>query len=373
MYTIDPTTQDLLTKRIRTITEDVSLPYFEMHVFQHYDRLFSYTDKPANCQKKNKLYFYSCTKPLTVVCALQLMECGKLSLDDTLVTYLPSFEKAFFINPLGERQLVGSEITLRHLLTMTAGFGYDFEIAPLKTLFATQKNPTTTEIIDKLAEHPLLFRPGTQFCYSLCLDVMARVIEVVSQQRFSEYMQQHVFTPLEMENCGFREDNLDEMLPQHIVKDGKITPYFLRNDLVRSNGFDSGGAGVIGTIDDYGKFAVTLANGGVAANGYRLLKPESVLAMRTPHIQSLKIENNFTCVQGNDYSYGLGVRTRTVPTSYGLPVGEFGWDGAAGSYLLIDPQKQLSITMGMHLLEWPHLFSGKHLDLVEQVYRVLGI
>ena len=358
-----------LIRRIRAITEAIPLPYFEMHLFQGYESLFTYVDKPDDCADKRKVYLYSCTKPLTVTCALQLWEQGLLSLDDALVKYLPAFEKAFTLDADGNKQIVGPQITLQHLLTMTAGFDYNIATPPLKALFNAKKNPSTAAFVDALAEHPLQFAPGTQFNYSLGLDVMARVVEVVSGQRFSTYMQDHILTPLEMTDCGFHDTDTAHMLPQYIMEDGKVIPYPLRNDLVPSTEFDSGGAGLIGTVADYSKFAVALANDGVAANGYRLLKPETIRLMSAPHVKSLTLENQFTCPQGDDYSYGFGVRSRTKPTDYGLNVGEFGWDGAAGSYLLIDPDRKVSLTMGMHLLGWPSVFDKTHLKLVEAVYR----
>ena len=358
-----------LIRRIHAITDEIGLPYFELRLFQGYENLFTYVDKPDDCADKNNLYLYSCTKPLTVTCALQLWDQGLLSLDDALVKYLPAFEKAFTLDTNGNKQIVGPHITLRHLFTMTAGFDYNIATEPLKALFNTQKNPSTAAFVDTLAEHPLQFVPGTQFNYSLCLDVLARVVEVVSGQRFSAYMQEHILTPLQMSDCGFHDNDFDHMLPQYIVKDGKIVPYPLRNDLVPSTEFDSGGAGLIGTTADYTKFAVALANDGVADNGYRLLQPETIRLMSAPHTQSLRLENQFTCVQGDDYSYGFGVRSRIKPTDFGLNIGEFGWDGAAGSYLLIDPERKLSLTMGMHLLGWPDVFGKTHLKLVETVYR----
>lgn len=349
--------RNALTQSIRSITHAISLPYFEVRVFQKHTELFTYVEKPAQWADKDKLYLYSCTKPVTAVCALQLIEQGKLSLEDPVANYIPAFQNR--------------EIKLLHLLTMTAGLSYYFQMPSLKKLLESQENPSTAAIIDAIAEAPLLFAPGTQFCYSFCMDVVARVVEVVSGLRFSDFVQRNVFTPLEMTSCTFRDTDPAHMLPQYTVRDGKIVLFHQHNELVPSSDFDSGGAGLIGTVEDYAKFAATLANDGVAANGYRLLTQESILLLRTPHIDSLHIENDFTCVQGKAYSYGLGVRTRTEPTDFGLMPGEYGWDGAAGSYLMVDPNRQISITMGMHLRHWPEVFSSGHLQIVEQIYRHL--
>lgn len=368
---MDDKNRESLIQSIRAITQAVSLPYFEVRVFRNHDALFTYVDKPAHCAGKDKLYLYSCTKPLTVACVLQLMEQGKLALEDPLVKYIPTFEKACYLDNCGQKKQVGPQITLLHLLTMTAGLSYDFEMPSLKKLCQTNAKASTAEIIGAIAEEPLLFAPGTQFRYSFCLDVAARVVEVVSGQRFSDYIQQNVLTPLEMTSCSFRDTDRERMLPQYAAENGKIVPFHQYNELILSPDFDSGGGGLIGSAEDYAKFAATLASGGVAANGYRLLKPESVAAMHVPHIASLHIQNKFTCVQGEGYSYGLGVRTRTAATDFGLLPGEFGWDGAAGTYLLVDPNRQISITMGMHLRNWPEVFPTGHMQIVEQIYRHL--
>lgn len=83
----------------------------------------------------------------------------------------------------------------------------------------------------------------------------------------------------------------------------------------------------------------------------------------------MSINNKFTCIQGDDYGYGYGVRTRIKESIYGVPCGEFGWDGAAGSYVLIDRKNHISIAIGMNLLDWPNIFGGEHMVLTELIYQ----
>ncbi|MBQ8725708.1 MAG: hypothetical protein IJY84_01225 [Clostridia bacterium] len=90
-------------------------------------------------------------------------------------------------------------------------------------------------------------------------------------------------------------------------------------------------------------------------------------------LKEISIDNAFTCVQGQDYGYGLGVRVRQKATDWGLNKGEFGWDGAAGSYVMIDSEKKVSIFIGMHLLNWTAVFTGKHLQIVEKLYKELHL
>ena len=92
-------------------------------------------------------------------------------------------------------------------------------------------------------------------------------------------------------------------------------------------------------------------------------------ALATEQVKNISVQNTFTCVQGEDYGYGLGVRVRQSPTAWGLPVGEFGWDGAAGSYVMVDPERKISVFIGMHVRNWPEVFTGKHLEIVEAIYK----
>ena len=150
---------------------------------------------------------------------------------------------------------------------------------------------------------------------------------------------------------------------------GEIVEIPIENELVFGENYDSGGAGVIGTVEDYARFVDLMACGGESENGYRLLKEETVELLRQETITSLGVDNSFTCVQGDDYGYGLGVRVRKKTTEWGLPIGEFGWDGAAGTYIMVDPINKISVVIGMHLRGWPNVFRGEHLRLVQCVYE----
>ena len=133
--------------------------------------------------------------------------------------------------------------------------------------------------------------------------------------------------------------------------------------------YESGGAGLVSTVEDYIRFADAMACGGVAKNGYRVLSEEGLKQLTSEQLKEITINNSFTCVQGDDYGYGLGVRIRRVATDWGLNKGEFGWDGAACSYVMVDPEKKISIFIGAHLRNWPFVFTDKHLSIVEKVYK----
>jgi CubicO group peptidase (beta-lactamase class C family) len=118
-----------------------------------------------------------------------------------------------------------------------------------------------------------------------------------------------------------------------------------------------------------GAFAEALACGGVGKNGYQVIKKETLALLCTEQFKGLSLNNGYTCIQGDDYNYGLGVRVRSRDTEWGLEKGEFGWDGAAGSYLMVDPKQEISVFIGMNVLNWPAVFIGKHLQIVEHLYK----
>ena len=102
-----------------------------------------------------------------------------------------------------------------------------------------------------------------------------------------------------------------------------------------------------------------------------MIKPETIEKMKVCYFHCLNINNTYTCVQGTDYAYGLGVRVRTAAHECGIPVGEFGWDGAAGSYILVDTDNAISIVIGLNILEWPKVFRGEHIEIAKRIYKEL--
>ncbi len=358
-------------KLVAQLVKELKIPYFEIIACKNGEEIFHKTIKPDEMADKNKLYMFSCTKPLTAVCAMRLIEEGRLSLEDPLIKYIPAFKDSYYLNENGEKVVAGHLITIRHLMTMSAGLDYNLRTDAINALHRNGNMPTTLEIAEAIAKSPLLFAPGERFQYSLCLDVVGAVIEVVTGMRYSEYAEKNVFLPLGMKNSSFRDEDKENFLPLNIANGKNITQILLSNCLVKSTNFDSGGAGLVSTLEDFSKFGVALAQNGTYTNGYKLLSKESIEKMTNVEVDHLEVNNNFTCVQGEDYSYGLGVRTRIRSTEWGLCEREFGWDGAAGSYLLVDTNKNISIVMGMHVMDWPQVFKGRYLEIVEQFYREL--
>ena len=357
---------------VKKLCAEKGLPYLDVRMYKGYEQVFSYGlangETPTG---REKLFLYSATKPMTVVCAMRLVEEGKLALDDLVESYLPAYENTFLLNEKGEQTPTKSRMTVRHLLTMSGGLTYNVKTQPIQEILQkTNGKADTAAVVSAFVETPLLFEPGERFEYSLCHDVLAAVVEKASGKRFADYMQEVIFQPLGMSESGFHREN-EGMYDKYECNDlGEIWRIPPVNSLVFGEDYDSGGGGAISTVDDYVKFAVALANGGVGANGERILQGNTLERIRT-QCSSMGVNNTFTCIQGEEYAYGLGVRVRKKDTTWGLACGEFGWDGAAGTYLMIDPKKKIAVVIGMHLLSWPYVFVGEHLQLVKRLYEDL--
>ena len=356
-------------KYIDELRTSIGLSYLDVVCCQKHEIVFRHRSG-ENVTGKEQLYMYSCGKVATVTAALRLVEEGRLGLEDKVCTYLPEIKKAFILNENNEKEYVGDQMTVRHLFTMTAGFTYDIYTQPILDLAKqSEGRATLQDFIPKFVETPLSFAPGTRFQYSLCHDVLAAVVEVVTGKKFSQYMKEVIFDPLDMKNSRF--DNGEGAVADLYIAtgDGSITQTNEGKILLPTRAYESGGAGMVSTVEDYIRFADALACGGKAKNGYQLLKRSTLDLLTSKQVTCMSVNNGFTCVQGEDYGYGLGVRVRQKATDWGLEEGEFGWDGAAGSYVMIDPHKEVAVFIGMHLREWPTVFNGKHLAVVKKLYE----
>ncbi len=318
---------------------------------------------------------YSCTKPITCAAALQLTEQGIIGLDDAVSKYLPEFKDAFLIKD-GKMVSPQKVMTIRHLFTMSAGFNYDCATKPIKELLAEKPEAGTVDVANAIVRSPLQFEPGERFLYSLCHDVLGAVVETTSGMRFSDYLQKNIFDPLDMKETAFSvvPEKLGRRVAQYRVDNGMLVKAPNYASSIPSAQYESGGGGLYSTVDDYSLFADAMANGGVGANGKRILKPETVDLMRTEQLKTYLMNSEFGCAAGPGYGYGLGVRT-LIDKSGGQrsSIGEFGWDGAAGSYLMIDPKYNLSIFFAMQVLRWPAMFQNCHLPIRDLTYEALGL
>ena len=348
------------------------IPVNSVVIYKDGKKVFEYSSGYSDLEKKIKktgeeqLYIYSCSKVATVTAALQLYEQGKFLLSDPLYEYLPEFKKMYVKD--GDRiKAAENPITIRDLFTMTAGLSYATNTPAFeKARKLTDGKMDTRTVIKCLAEEPLLFEPGARWNYSLCHDVLAVLAEVVSGMRFSEYMKKYIFEPLDMNNSYYHTPNDVIISPQYIyeIQDTKnivelqqkehtsgVVKRAYGNELVFGENYDSGGAGIITTVDDYAKFAAALANSGTGLNNNRILSSATVKLMKTNQLNEAQRKTmNWRRLRG--YGYGLGVRTLIDKAESGSnsSIGEIGWGGAAGATIIADTEEKVALFYAHHML-----------------------
>lgn len=347
----------------------LGIPFCQLHVKKDHQTLLRIQRGPVDYH--NRFFLYSCTKPMTVTGMLRLIEQGKASLSDPVKEYIPAYADAFILKN-GVPSKPEREMTLHHLFTMTAGLDYDLSAPGIREA-AQKENANTFDIVSAFPKKALSFSPGDRWQYSLCHDVLAAVIERISGLSFADYMRREIFDPLGMEHTSFEMS--DAMAPQYALNwdTREIHPHPLLCDYRLSPGYHSGGAGVISTLDDLSLFLDALSCG-ESKDGYRLLQQDTIRMMRTEQLTSIAKDPSFGCSSGPGYGYGLGVRT-LVDNHQGQksPIGEFGWDGAAGCYALCDQENHLSIAFTMQVLGWVGVQGVSHAPIRDGVYTALSL
>lgn len=309
----------------------------------------------------DELYWiYSASKVITCAAALTLYEKGKYLLSDPVSEYLPAYKNLMVrrVRPDGQMVIEPAReaMTIRHLFTMTSGLNYDlFSPEILSAVERTGGRAPTVEIANAIAQRPLMFEPGSHFLYSLSHDVLAAVVEVIAGMPFRDYVKKAIFEPCGMMDSAYHltPEKEARMAQQYRFDDakGEAEPIGPVNDYVFGSEYDSGGAGMVTSVEDYMRFARMMTRMGVADSGERILSPGTVNLMRTDHLTPAQ-KQDFDWPQFAGYGYGLGVRTMVDRTRSGSngPVGEFGWGGAAGAYTIIDPENRVSAFYTQHML-----------------------
>ncbi|MFC0210907.1 serine hydrolase domain-containing protein [Paenibacillus chartarius] len=306
---------------------------------------------------------YSMTKVVTCAAALMLYEKGLYLLNDPLGEYLPEFRnpQVYKYNEFGVKTVAPAvnPIRIKDLFMMTSGITYggdgtETERQTRAIMHNAAETMDTRSAAKALAGVPLAFEPGTRWKYGLSHDVLAALVEVLSGQSFGEFLQKHIFEPLGMKDTFFRipDDQRDRLCTMYDrAEDGTMTPNARLDACYQPDcRLESGGAGLLSTIGDYTRFAQALVRGG-ELDGARILSPKTLQLMATNHLNGQQLRDYDWSHMGG-YGYGLGVRTLIDPAAGGIngSIGEFGWAGMAGSYLLIDPKEELTIVYMQQLL-----------------------
>ncbi len=328
--------------------------------------IYRYMSGYADCKKKKKMsgdelyYFWSASKVITCSLALKLHEEGKYVMNDRLSDYMPEFSEMMISKVIdGKEELVKAEkpILIKHLFNMTAGFDYNFS-TPYVDEVKKKTNGLcpTREVAAAIAKNPLRFEPGEHWNYSLCHDVLGAFIEVVSGKKLRDYAKEVLFDPLGMTDTTYNmpsADKISRFAIQYSYRDD-LNKYLPTNNTCGhflGSEYDSGGAGIVSSCADYMKFASTLANGGTSSNGYRYLSPATIELMSTNTLGETQMKD-YGWGHLIGYGYGYGVRTMIDKAVSGSlsPIGEFGWGGAAGVWVIIDPKNNLSLVYTQHML-----------------------
>jgi len=312
-------------------------------------------------EKDTIFRMYSMTKPITGTAIMILVDEGKLKVTDEVSKYLPEFSKMTVLKVAedGSTKIVPAKtaITIEHLLTHTSGLVYGiFDGGPLGEMYNDAKINTdgasgqSLDIFSKaVAKMPLKAEPGTEWHYSVAMDVLGRVVEVVTGQRFGDFLEQAIFEPLQMADAGFMvpADKVDRFAANYAPLDGGIT---LLDDPKTSRylnepSLDSGGGGMVGTGSDYLRFAQMLVNGG-ELDGVRILSEDAVREMTTNQLGP-EFGNSPLSTLGPYPFGGIGfgytgavVKQGSKQTIFGSE-GVYTWSGYANTDFWIDPTEKI--------------------------------
>lgn len=393
---LDNEDKDRITKHFNTYIKKGNLPNISILIKQNNKEIYRHVEGMADIENKVKadkrtVYrIYSMTKPVTGVAIMQLVESGKLRLNDKVSKYIPAFKDTKVINLDFQDYVVKPkrEITIRDLLTHTSGLTYSWAgEGPVHQIYRKynirpyffgaldaelNKFPgNTCQFAAAAASAPLLHNPGEKWSYGINMDVLGCVVEVVSGVTFAEYLQQNIFDPLDLKSIGFSVNPIDKdsfttlYTSGAFSRDGEVvapsglnraelmfseelraidsfneSPY-----LNNSSRLFDGGSGLVSNIDDYSKFAEMLLNGGTL-NGVRILSKASVNLMSRNHLSS-EILSDGAAFGLSGVGFGLTVGSimdAGVAGSYSVD-GEFFWGGAASTIFWVDQKNNVTATL----------------------------
>jgi methyl acetate hydrolase len=296
---------------------------------------------------------------------MQLVEQGKLWLDAPIGKVLPDLASPQVFEGFdakGEPKLrpAKNPITLRHLMTHTAGFAYDMWNGDMVKYLEKTGTPGITTCKNDALKTPLMTDPGTRWEYGTNIDFVGKAVEAISGKRLDAYLRDHLFSPLGMTDTGFK---IGEAQRQRLVamhqrnEDGSLAP--IPFELEQDPEFHMGGGGLYGTAGDYIKFTQMILNKG-NGNGNQLLKPETVAMMGQNHIGELNMTKMISAVAfaTNDVDlypdmvkkWGLSFLINTARTPEGRSPGSLAWAGLANTYYWIDPARDVTGVILMQVL-----------------------
>ena len=340
-----------------------------------YDEKWGYRDLATKAPLTDDTIYhiYSMTKPIASVAVMILFEEGKLLLHEPIAKYIPELADLKVYDPVNGKgnppvRKAARQPTIRDVMLHTAGFTYGFfDPTPVGAMYrkAGIGNPTSDlqVFVEDLGKIPLRTDPGASWTYSVSTDVLGRLVEAVSGQKFSTFLEERIFTPLGMTDTSFRYDPAKaDRTAVLYSREGVPAAFPKAGFLAKPTGpglepahesmligytdkgvLESGGAGLLSTVDDYLRFAQMLLNDG-ELDGARILSPNSVHMMRHNQIGDLRSTARVTSIMpgpGIGFGLGFGMITDQGLSGLALPKGSYFWGGAAGTFFWIDPENEL--------------------------------
>ncbi|MFL2724096.1 MAG: serine hydrolase domain-containing protein [Gammaproteobacteria bacterium] len=393
---LDLADKQRITNHFNKYVDNGSLPNISILIKKDNKEILRHThgyadiEKGISVNRKTVYRIYSMTKPVTGVAIMQLIENGKLRLNDKVSKYIPAFKDTKVINLEFQDYVLKPkrEITIRDLLTHTSGLTYSWAgEGPVNQIYRKynirpyyfgavdaelNKFPgNTCQFSAAAASAPLLHNPGEKWSYGINMDILGCVVEVISGMSFAEYLQKNIFDPLELKSIGFsvNERDRDSFTTLYtsgaFSRDGEIVApsglnqaeLMFSKDLRPIDTFDKspyltnssklydGGSGLVSNIDDYSKFAEMLLNGGIL-NGVRIISEASVDLMANNHLSD-EILKDGSAFGLEGVGFGLTVGTIMNPGVAGTfsSEGEFFWGGAASTIFWVDRKNNVTATM----------------------------
>lgn len=312
---------------------------------------------------------YSQTKPVTAVAAGILVERGELELCQGVADFLPAYRSLTVCTEDGKIRKAKNTLLVHHLMNMTSGLSYPgdnnasdrgsaivFDEAVRR--LRTDREMSTIELAERLAEYPLAYEPGSSWQYGTSADVLGAVIEKASGMSLAEFCEKEIFAPLGMKDTAFyvpkeKQSRLAKVYETVCRAEGNTMVPYLGDNLAINNlcdrlpAFQSGGAGLMSTLDDYRKFATMLLNGGTY-EGARILSPRMTEYLTTGDLTAdqQKGFDHWIGLCGHTYANLMRVCNHPSRAAMLAQQGEYGWDGWLGMYFANFPKERITILMG---------------------------
>lgn len=344
--------------------------------------------KPEQMTTDSVFWIASMTKAITAAAAMQLVEQGKLSLDEPIGKVLPDLAEPLVLDGFDadgtpKTRPAKSPITLRQLLTHTAGFCYDMWNADMVKYMERHGIPGIIGCQEAALKTPLASDPGTRWEYGINIDFAGKAVEAASGMKLDAYLRDHLFAPLGMTEMGFKikDEQRKRLVAVHARgEDGSLSP--IPFEVAQEPEFHMGGGGLYGTAADYLKFTQMILNKG-RGNGNQVLKPETVAMMGQNHIGDLNVTklnsaiafatNDVDLYPGMTKKWGLSFLINTEKTPEGRSAGSLAWAGLANTYYWIDPTRDVCGVILMQVLPFADAKCLEAFAAFERgVYTALG-